>query len=192
MSRPFDMPAGLTLEAQQELERWDAERQGLVAEIKKIPLRILVWGPGTRSSSPVARKRIAIRDALVAEGFLAVFSEIWKDSTPSISQKTNELTQALGAKLIIILIEDSPGGLGEMHDFSGLEDIIKVMYVMSPRRYSDGYSMQGVGAILDRLGNLHLYEEGDITSCSVLTRAVERAYALREIAAYRMLLSKVH
>ena len=192
MSRPFDMPAGLTPEAQQELERWDAERQEHVSEIKKIPLRILVWGPGTASSSPVAQKRIAIRDALVAEGFLAVFSEIWKDAAPGLSQKTNELTQALGAKLILILIEDSPGGLGEMHDFSGHEDIIKVMYVMSPRRYSGGYSLQGAGAILDRLGNLHLYEDGDIASCSVLSRALERAYALREIAAYRKLQSKVH
>lgn len=188
MSRPFEMPAGLTHEAEQELKRWDAERQALVAKIKKIPLRILVWGPGTQSSSPVVRKRFAIRDALVAEGFLAVFSEIWKDSVPGLSQKTNELTQALGAKLILILIEDSPGGLGEMHDFSSHEDIINIMYVMSPRRYSDGYSMQGVGAILARLGKLHLYEEGDIASCSVLTHALERAYALREIAAYRKLL----
>lgn len=187
MSRPLEMPAGLTPEAQQEFDRWDAERQAYIAEIKKIPLRILIWGPGTQSSSPVVQKRIAIRDALVAEGFLAVFSEIWKDSAPGLSQRTNELTQALGAKLILVLIEDSPGALGEMHDFSSHEDIIKIIYVMSPRRYSDGYSMQGVGAILYRLGNLHLYEEGDIASCSVLTHALERAYALREIAAYRKL-----
>lgn len=193
MSLPFDMPAGLTPEAQRELERWDAERQALVADIKKISLRILVWGPSPTSPSPVAQKRVQIRDALVAEGFLAVFSEIWATAEPGLSQKTNELTQALTAHLIIILIEGSPGALAELHDFSSREDIGRKMLVMCPRKYSDGYSITGAGAILNKaFGNLDLYEDGEIENCNVLTRALARAVALREAAAYRELRSIVH
>jgi hypothetical protein len=192
MSLPFDMPPGLTSEAQRELERWDTERQALIAQIKAFPLRILVWGPGSASLSPVAVKRVQIRDALLAQGFVAVFSEIWATAEPGLSQKTNELTQALTAHLIIILIEDSPGALGEMHDFSSHQDIVRIMYVMCPRKYSDGYSVKGAGFILSvGFGNLHLYEDGEIESCAVLTRALERANALREVVAYRKLRSTV-
>lgn len=193
MSLPFTMPAGLTPEAQSELERWDEERQGLIARIKKIPLRILVWGPGSASASPVAIKRGQIRDALIADGFVAVFSEIWATAEPGLSQKTNELAQALSAHLIIILIEDSPGALGEMHDFSSHQDIGRIMFVMCPRRYESGYSAQGVGRILDlAYGNVHWYEDNEIVDCKVLTRALERANALREVEAYKKLRSTVH
>ncbi|PYS77743.1 MAG: hypothetical protein DMF67_02735 [Acidobacteria bacterium] len=193
MSLPFDMPAGLTPEARRELERWDEERRGLVAEIKRIPLRILVWGPSPASPGPVAFKRVQIRDALVAEGFLAVFSEIWAGAAPGLSQKTNELTQALTAHLIIILIEGSPGALAEMHDFSSRQDVARKMLVMCPRRYSDGYSIKGAGAILSvAFGNLDLYEDGEIENCNVLTRALARAVALREAAAHRELRDILH
>ncbi|OLE51315.1 MAG: hypothetical protein AUG51_23620 [Acidobacteria bacterium 13_1_20CM_3_53_8] len=193
MSLPFNMPAGLTPEAQRELERWDEDRQALIVQIKAIPLRILVWGPSSASPSPAAIKRVQIRDALVAEGFLAVFSEIWADAASGLSQKTNELTQALTAHLIIILIEGSPGALAEMHDFSSREDIARKMLVMCPRKYSDGYSIKGAGAILNvAFGNLDLYQDGEIENCNVLTRALARAIALREAAAYRELRSTVH
>ena len=193
MSLPFDMPAGLTPEAQRELERWDEDRQALIVQIKAIPLRILVWGPSSASPSPVAVKRVQIRDALIAEGFLAVFSEIWADAASGLSQKTNELTQALTSHLIIILIEGSPGALAEMHDFSSRQDIARKMLVMCPRKYSDGYSIKGAGAILNvAFGNLDLYQDGEIENCNVLTRALARAIALREAAAYRELRSTVH
>lgn len=193
MSLPFDMPDGLTPEAQRELERWDAERQALIDEIKKIPLRVLVWGPGAGSTSPVAAKRVQIRDALAAEGFVAVFSEIWAGAAPGLSQKTNELTQALPAHLIIILIEGSPGALAEMHDFSSHPDIVRIMYVMCPRRYASGYSAQGAGRILDlAYGNVYWYEDDEIADCKVLARALERAIALREDVASKKLRSTVH
>jgi hypothetical protein len=176
-----------------ELERWDAERQGLVAKVKKIPLRILVWGPSSASSSPVAVKRVQIRDTLLAEGFVAMFSEIWATAEPGLSQKTNELTQALSAHLIIILIEDSPGALGEMHDFSSHQDIVRIMFVMCPRRYESGYSAQGAGRVLDlAYGNVYWYEDNEIVDCKVLTRALERANALREVEAYKKLRSTLH
>ena len=101
MSLPFAMPAGLTPEAQRELERWDEERQSLIADIKKIPLRILVWGASPASTSPVAVKRVQIRDALVAEGFAAVFSEIWATAEPGLSQKTNERACFCEARFIM-------------------------------------------------------------------------------------------
>lgn len=187
------MPAGLTSEAQRELERWDAERQALIADIKKIPLRILVWGPSTASNNPIAFKRMQIRDALAAEGFVAVFSEIWATAAPGLSQKTNELTQALTAHLIIILIEDSPGALGEMHDFSSHQEIVRIMFVMCPSRYESGYSAQGAGKMLDlAYGNVYWYEDGEIADCKVLTHALERANALREFTAYKKLRSTVH
>lgn len=193
MSLPFDMPAGLTPEVQEELKRWDEDRQSLVAEIKKIPLRILVWGPSAASANLVAVKRVQIRDALLAEGFVAVFSEIWATAAPGLSQKTNELTQALTAHLIIILIENSPGALGEMHDFSSHQDIVRIMYVMCPRRYESGYSAQGAGKILDlAYGNVYWYEDGEIADYKVLTRALERANALREDVANKKLRSVRH
>jgi len=194
MSLPFDRAAGFTPEAEEEFKRWNEDRQGLVAQIKTIPLRILVWGPSpSPASNAVAAKRVQICDALRADGFVAVFSEIWATAEPTLSQKTNELTQALSAHLIIILIEGSPGALAEMHDFSSHPDIARIMYVMCPRLYQTGYSAQGAGQLLDlAYGNVYWYEDGEITDCKVLTRALERANALRQIAAYRKLRSVVH
>ncbi len=157
MSQSFDTPQGLKPKAQEEMDLWLAEQQALLRKLLSEPLRILVWGPGNVAPDAqgqgrkraVVSKRIQIRDELINLGHAAIFSEHWPSDKPDISIKVWELTQAHTAHLIVLLIEESPGGQGEMHDFSIYENVVHKLLVMFPRRYENSYAAMSVGHLLD-------------------------------------------
>ena len=182
--RKPNLSPGLTPEAQEAMKEFLGDYEGFLHVNRRLALKILVWGPSPRSKSRVARKRAEIRDELKKLGHWASFSEDLPPTAPGFSERTKEYAQARAVDLIIVLMEDSPGAIGEVHDFSGDPDIFPKLQVMVPKRYRDGYS--GSGALRDLEdatggGGVHWYEEGEIRSCDVLTRAVRRAEALRVI-----------
>jgi len=194
MSQSFDISQAHKPKAQQEMGRWHSEQQALLNELLSEPLRILVWGPGKvepdaqgqERKKAVARKRIQIRDELNSCGHAAIFSEDWPSDKPDIPINIWEYTQARTAHLIILLIEESPGGQGEMHDFSIYEDIVHKLLVMFPRRYEQGYSAMGVGWLLGMAyHSVYWYADNEIEDCQVLTEALNRAKAMRCAAALR-------
>jgi hypothetical protein len=199
MSLHFDIPPGLQPEAQIEMKRWHAEQQQLLKELLKEPLRILVWGPGKvtpgnkgqERKEVVVNKRIQIRDALINAGHAATFSEHWPSQQHDVSLKMWEYTQARTSHLIILLIEESPGGQGELHDFSLYEEVVAKLFVMFPVRYKNSYTALAIGNLLSNaFHNVYWYQDGDIEDCHVLSAAMNKASATREVVALRKLMEK--
>lgn len=181
-------PIGLTEAARRENERFEARLNAFIREVREVSLSILVWGPNPQSSSPVAKKRIEIRDELMKLGHNARFSEDIRAQTDelSLSEKAREFAQARAAHLIVILVEDAPGALAEAHDFGNDPEIAHKVCVMFPQKYRQGYSAQGAMKDLsDGYGGVYWYEEEDLEICKVRTRAVEWAEARRNIYNYR-------
>jgi len=197
MSQSFDISPGLKPKAQQEMGRWVTEQLALLDELLSEPLRILVWGPGNvapdaqgqERKKAVVLKRLQIRDELINRGHAAIFSEHWPSDKPDISIKLWEYTQACTAHLVILLIEESPGGQGEMHDFSVYEEVVHKLWVMFPRRYENSYAAMSVGSLLDSAhGRVHWYLDDEIESCQVLAYALKCAAKTREAAALRKMI----
>jgi len=171
--------------AKQERDRFKAAYQSqLELAQRKVALSILVWGPGKKSISPVSTKRRAIYDALTELGHNAVASE---DLTAeafacTFSEATKEFAQAQEAHLIIVLIEDSPGAQGEVHDFANDPDLAQKFYVFVPNKYRDGYSAQGIIRDLDHgWHNVYWYHDEEVTSCNILKKSIECAEARRQV-----------
>ncbi|MCI0558995.1 MAG: hypothetical protein MN733_10905 [Nitrososphaera sp.] len=147
-----------------------------------ISLSILVWGPSTQRDSRLGNKRTQIRDQLIARGHNAMFSEELPSPPLEISQKTLEFAQVKASHLALILIQDSPGALGEMHDFCNHPDVAWKIFVAVPRAYKAGYPAKGALRLLEEAnGGVFWYEESDLSKCTVATRMIRRADARREL-----------
>lgn len=176
------VPEGLTEAARRERQRFNVACEALLKEVRKLSLSILVWGPNPQSESVIARKRNAIRDELKALGHNAMFSEELTPQVQGLSEKSKEFAQATVAHLVIILVEGSPGALAETHDFCNHPDIAPKVYVMVPTQYREGYSAKGaIKDLEDAHGGVYWYREDDVRSCNLLTQAVKRAEARRNI-----------
>jgi hypothetical protein len=169
---------------QREKERFLRAMQEDLSELANQPLSILVWGPGTSQTSPAARKRVQIRDELLKLDHNAMFSEELEQFGQGKVLKLQELAQARNAHQVIILWEDAPGAMGEAHDFANLPNIAWKFYILIPKRYEKGYSSQGALLFLKHLWNsVYWYEEGELESCSVLGKVLERTDVLRQFFA---------
>ena len=178
----MNLPKGLTESAQRERERFEAATSALLEEVQNISLSVLVWGPSPQSDSPVARKRVEIRDMLISVGHNAMFSEDLSTQSSDYSEKTKEFAQARAAHLVIILVEGAPGALAEAHDFCSHHEIVNKVCVMIPKAYLEGYSAKGAIKLLnDGHGGVHWYEAEELEACDV------RKHAMRFVAARREL-----
>jgi hypothetical protein len=109
------LPTGLTDAAKLALRRFKAACDAQIARTKSIALAILVWGPGSAAKGPVADKRKQIRDELIKEGHLALFSESLSSAGKRLSEKSKEFAEAKSADLILILVLDQARLHGDTH-----------------------------------------------------------------------------
>jgi hypothetical protein len=181
MGDAFSLPDGRYVAARRERERFLARYQRFLNEAREISLSVLVWGPGPTYTSPVAQKRRDIRDELIDQGHYAMFSEDLPDFPGHFSTKAKEFAQARAAHVILILIEDAPGALAETHDFSGDPNISPKVFVLAPKKYRAGYSGQGALRDLSDCGGVYWYDDEEVGRCNVLTRAVRRVEAMRNM-----------
>lgn len=178
------LPIPLTEEAQKEKERFLGELRKQAERVKQVALTIMVWGQSENNNNPVSKKRVDIRDCLIASGHNALFSESISEEEyfKGLSEKSKEFEQAKSAHLTIILLEESPGALAEAHDFCNHPDIVEKIYIMIPKVYKDGYSGKGaIKDLSDGYGGVYWYEKGEIESCNVLKMATRRVEARRNI-----------
>ncbi len=188
-SPKLKMPKGLTGAAQKARAEFMVRYDELVKlPSEQIALNVLVWGPGDTSSSPVKKKRAEIRTALIDQGHNAMFSEELTSLSVAgrgLSEKAKEFAQAEAADLIIILVEGSPGASGEMHDFSNHPKLAPKVLLMIPKSYRSGYSAKGaVRDLSDAHGGVYWYGSGELSKCTVLTKALTRAEGIRRLRAY--------
>jgi hypothetical protein len=129
--------------------------------VQQTRLRVLVWGPMPTSKSALAEKRKQIRTELTELGSEVFFSEDFAFGGSPVNLQ--ELIQLSGAGLVILLA-DSPGTLGELHDF-GLELGNKLLTWMR-RESKAGYTGTGLREMMRTTGNEPLFfDELDIDSC---------------------------
>ncbi len=129
--------------------------------VQQTRIRVLVWGPTPASKSTLAEKRKQIRTELTESGSEAFFSEDFGYQGPPVNLQ--ELVQLSRAGLVILLA-DSPGTLGELHDF-GLQ-LGKRLLTWMRSEAKAGYTGEGLREMMRTTGNEPLFfEEIDIGSC---------------------------
>jgi hypothetical protein len=154
-------------------------------QIERTPLSILVWGPA-QGGGKLYDKRLQIRGELRKRGMAAVFSEEICPVGAPVSLKETEMLQAMAADFIII-IQGSPGSIGEAHDFSNfLLTIGRKMLIFIDERYKGGYSFQGALQELNALyGNVETFSfPKDIDECHLLGSVLKKVHVL-QVAKWR-------
>lgn len=142
-------------------------------------LSVLVWGPGGQGDKNIYKKRVQIRDKLQELGHEAEFSE--DILTPSviggggINLSVAELLQVKGYEYIVTIM-DSPGSIGEVHDFCHMPEIAHKMTICINKEHLSGYSGQGVLRIFEgNHGHVEKFKSpDDITGCHLLGRVVDQ------------------
>lgn len=173
--------------AKQARRDFDRRVEEQIQKEREIAFNILVWGASPRKDNPIARKRIDIGNQLIEDGHNAMFSEDLTDfrSGQELSETSKEFAQANVADFIIVLVENAPGALAEVCDLCVHPDIASKVYVMAPNSYKCGFAGQGALRELDEgYGSVHWYQQEDVESCDVLTKACARV-RLRRSSVYR-------
>lgn len=179
----LSLPVARTPEAEDQLAIFKLRCDARLNTILQKPLNILVWGPGSKSPTPVYNKRVQIREELLKRKHNAMFSEELTKPN-NIPTKLQELAQIQESDLAVVLIEDAPGALAEVHDFAGRYDTCPKLFILIPKKYQAGYSAKGAIQIVDRLFNgVYWYEENELVSCNVLTQVLERVKLVQEFVA---------
>ena len=150
--------------------------QSLIARSR---LSVLIWGPGEQWDKDLYGKRVQIRDKLQELGHEAEFSE--RILTPSVREagginlSVAELLQAREYEYIVSIME-SPGSIGEVHDFCREPEIAHKMTICINEEHLSGYSAQGVLRIFEgNHGHIEKFKfPDDIIGCHLLGRVVEQ------------------
>lgn len=165
--------------------RYDFEREfgEQIAKIHgSVSLCVLVGGPGGDGSS-ARDTRIRILERLSELGHNTVFSEHLKPGDGEhVSEWTKRYLSANLADAIVLLVNGAPGESGEDLDFVDYIDVSSRCLLLAPLRYKDDYSALGPVRTLDeRYGGVYWYSEEEMERDAVVTRAVARVEALRQI-----------
>jgi hypothetical protein len=154
-------------------------RSGVQELIHRSRLSVLVWGPQEEGDKDLFKKRGQILDRLRDLGHQADFSEDILTSNilaaGGINLSVAELLQARGYEYIICIM-DSPGSVGEVHDFCHMPEIAHKMTICINEERLSGYSGQGILRIFEgNHGHLEKFKiPDDLNSCSLRDRAVEQ------------------
>ncbi len=182
--KPPKKTVAKTPAARKAHREFNARREALRRRVAQTTaLTILVWGPNPIADSDVARKRLQIRDELRRIGHNALFSEDL-GSRDSRSLTAQEFDQAEAAHLVIVLVEGAPGASTEVAGFCNHPRLFQKFLVMVPKQYKGSYFMDGPIRDLHQAtggGGVYCYEAGELTSCHILTIALERAEGVRNL-----------
>jgi hypothetical protein len=185
-----NIPNPKTTAAQLKYQEFKKRCEQDFEKLKEIALTILVWGPSPKRADPIAQLRLQIIDELGEMGHNALKSEdlVEFGSGFLLSEKTKELIEAKNADVIIILIEDSPGALAELHDFLSFSEIASKILLFIPERYKGGYSAEGaVKDLEDAYHGVIWYTNEDLASSSIKSLAIKRVEGLRRMRFLRLM-----
>ena len=156
----------------------------LEARLASIQFRILVWGPTPTAASPAAGKRHDIRRGLVAKGHEALFSEDipLPPRAPGLPVDVWEMAQ-LGECQFVVNVADSPGSLGEAHQFGLLTNNRMLLWL--PEAARRGFAGQGLARTRQAAdGTTVYYKADDLASCVVSLLSVDWIEARRVLTWY--------
>ncbi|MBP6602832.1 MAG: hypothetical protein KA250_13560 [Verrucomicrobiales bacterium] len=120
--------------------------QEILDRAAKTPVSILVWGPDPDGANSVAAVRKELRRRLRKDGHAAYYSEELYDKTSKHSPRIQQIAQAQKFDLVLS-VPDSPGSIGEVHDFAGDRRVSAKMLIFINVDYLEGYSAKSLIAL---------------------------------------------
>lgn len=151
-----------------------------LAEVFKVPVGILLWGPGLDSDNPLAPVRLRLRSTLRENGHAAFFSEELCDPHKPFSIRIQQLAQAQDFDLIVSM-PCTPGSLGEVHDFAADRRIHAKLLVFLNELHSSGYSAQSLEALSTFLSCHLAYYPDENNTAVIERRTLEEVQKIREL-----------
>lgn len=168
----------LSDEAKQLLHKILPKYNQKLSEIKKLPISILIWGPSPTSESAIGQIRKLLREKLRKDGNLAMFSEELCDEDCGFSIRLQQLVQAEQYDLIIS-IPETPGAIGEIHDFASDTRINNKILIFANKKYATGYSVSSLESISCLLSaEVVMYDDDSIDS--IITYSLNTVNKIKE------------
>ena len=151
-----------------------------LAEAKRVPVGVLIWGPGILSPSPLASVRAALRGELRRNGHAAFFSEELCEARGAHSIRIQQLVQAQEFDLVVSL-PCTPGSIAELHDFATDSRVNAKALVFLNSAHAGGYAYQSITAIsTTRSCRVERYS-GDHDTSIIRTVTLEEVQRIREM-----------
>jgi hypothetical protein len=173
---PTDTP--LTPEAEALVRALIPRIRQRMEEAARVPVAVLVWGPGINSSGSLARVRAELRAKLRQNGHAALYSEELYD--PQKSLRLQELAQAQEFDLVISL-PGTPGSLAEVHDFASDRRVSNKLMAFLNQQHISGYSAQSISALSGTFAVKVFYYPNENDTSIIFTISLSEAQRLREI-----------
>lgn len=156
------------------------KRAKILAQMARVPIAALIWGPNPTSADPYAQARLRLRDELSTRGHLADFSEDLHDSSFEQSNFAQQISQA-EAYDVIFSIPSSVGSIAEIHDFARIQGISHKIIAFVDRNHLGGYSGQSlVNSQANSTCKIELYDYATFPDC-VISLALDQIRRLQEI-----------
>jgi len=172
--------APLTEEAAQLLARIRPRIHTVLSEVRRIPVAVLLWGPGIESNSPLTPVRLQLRTKLREEGHAAVYSEEISDPAQPYSVRLQQLAQAQEFDLIVS-IPCTAGSIGEVHDFAADRRVRGKLLVFLNSQYLSGYSPQSLEAISTVLSCQVIHYPNEHEATIIEDKTLSEAQKIREM-----------
>lgn len=189
-----ELPDGLTPRARKQRQSYQQKyEQRLEKMLMAVSLDVLVWGPGVRLDTPLARKRKDICSELKRIGHNAMFSEevkVAKKALPMPEENyplsLRELAQAIDAQYIVVLLDRTTQGSTSELDICIRRDIAAKVFVMVHKDCEGSYThLSAIKMIEGGNGAIHWYTDIELETCNVLTVAIQRVELRRAQYAYQ-------
>jgi hypothetical protein len=173
-----DVP--LTSEASALVSRLRTRIRERFAAIRRMPVGVLIWGPGIESPSPLAAVRQELRRALRMEGHAALFSEELTEEGSTLSLRTQQFTHALECDLIVSL-PCTPSAIAELHDFATDLRISSKTLVFLDQSQMEGYASQSLESTSTINSCRVKYYPNDQETSMILKVTLSEAQKIREM-----------
>lgn len=175
-------PPDITLspEAASLLSRITPKIHQALNDVSKVPVSVLLWGPGIDSQHPIYPVRAALRTELRKNGHAAFFSEELWDPTSSHSIRIQQLAQAQNFD-VVVSIPCTPGSIGEVHDFAADRRIAAKMLVFLNSSYLNGYSPQSLQALSTLISCRIEYYPNESDTSVIMEVTMDTVQRVREL-----------
>lgn len=170
----------LSPEATDLLNRIMPRIQERLAEVNRMPVSVLLWGPGIDSDSPLAAVRAELRARLREMGHAAFFSEELYDSSKPESPRLQQLAQAQEFDLIVST-PCTPGSIGEIHDFAADRRVHAKILIFLNEQHLSGYSAQSLATLESIVSCKIEYYPHDGDCERIIEISCDNAQRIREI-----------
>ena len=177
---PGPVKLRLALGAEQYLVKVEQRRRAIMEAVLKLPLAVVVWGPGPNQTSAAAFTRLQLRDELIRNGHIADFSEDLIDPESPLALPVQQLAHVEAADLVLS-IPDSIGSFAEIHDFARLPAVANKIIAFLNREWADNYSSRSLVELQSQATcAVEPYDATNLPGC-IIERAMEHVRRLQQL-----------